>query len=157
MVAAEGVFPETAKAYCEAIGRRLVTEEQWEYAARSGTDNFYPWGNEPPECSWAAFDQAMSLRDVLPQCPKEQPRAEDGGNETRDITTKNGIKNMFGNVSEITASRFVSSSNPETVSKLYYVVKGTNYLSLREMGFTSYRSKLAADESRIGFGFRCAK
>ncbi|APV51692.1 hypothetical protein BWI17_19575 [Betaproteobacteria bacterium GR16-43] len=79
-----------AEAYCRWSGRRLPTEAEWEFAARNGGGQRFPWGDEP------AFDApALDYRHRGPSGALADP-----GN------ANSPLRQMLGGVWEWTATPF---------------------------------------------------
>jgi len=149
-----GITEAGAEEFCRSVGRHLMTSEEYEYAARGMTNRMYPWGDAPPTCEGAAYDQfPMYPPDPniqwTPACPQILPTTHNV-KDARDDVTPEGVRGLFGNVSEITSTLLVPGNPAQG-----YVVRGTNLASTEEWGPTSFQSRILPDEARHFTGFRC--
>mgnify|MGYP001218970336 CR=1 FL=1 len=134
-----------ASKYCESVGKRLPTEEEWEKAARGPDGNKYSWGNEWAD-NRANTWEAGNMRAV----PVGQ----------FDDVSVYGVHDMLGNVREWTGSWFVNY--PGTLKKdahsgkEWRVLRGLAYNTKAKLGDLSLRSAYAP-EALFDFGFRCAR
>ena len=132
-----------ADEYCKAQGKRLPTEQEWEYAARGPNGNVYPWGNEW-ENGRANTNEAGS-------------QAVDIG--VFDDVSYFGVHDMLGNVQEWTDSWY--ESYPGGVADSKYgktlrVIRGLSPMYRGKLGNLWLRSA-QPPTSLYNFGFRCAK
>ena len=133
---------ERAAQYCEWAGKRLPTEQEWEYAARGEEGRPYPWGDAPLADTRLNWNGVVGTTMPVKSYP--------------DGATPEGVYDMAGNVWEWTSSTWCSdySSSPEECLPDVYVPRGGSYISADRFVNPSYRDGDNEPDQR--FGFRCA-
>lgn len=146
-----------AREYCEAVGRRLPTEAEWERAARADDGRIYPWGN--------TWDNALAKTRV----PRDAPPGSLQVGSLALGASLYGVYDMAGNVAEWvsdyyserqyeTQARAGGAVNPTgPITGQQKVLRGGSWNGLPFFSRTVHRQLALPDEYRRWIGFRCVE
>ncbi|HVO41645.1 MAG TPA: SUMF1/EgtB/PvdO family nonheme iron enzyme [Aggregatilineales bacterium] len=151
-----------ANSYCRALGRRLPTEAEWEFAARGPSGNLYPWGSD-----WnPSGTKANTLKNVPTPIGGGGPNMIDGDPSDK---TASGVFDLAGNVAEWVndwySADYYKSFNgtiaknppgPTSGDKGTRVVRGGDYANIPFYARAVQRRDDDPLSASPTVGFRCA-
>ncbi len=139
----EYITQEDAVKYCKAIGARLPSEAEWEWAARAGDKT--PRYGPLDEIAWY-FNNSDHMTHPV---GLKKPNAY-------------GLKDMLGNVAEWTNTVYQTYLQWEGINPVgpedgeYRSLRGGGWFDKAPIVRASYRSRIEPDEFDYNIGFRCA-
>lgn len=159
---------ETARAFCKYLGGDLPTEAQWEHAATVAgrpQKTRYPWGNDDPSCSRAAFGRGDSsaTHGKCLQFPQTPPPPKDSQNDLTPL----GLEALGGGLSEWVIDKAVPYTDAcwvdgpivdprcePAASDKSGIIRGANYI-LPQMVASTTRFVDDRTPGSYPLGFRC--
>ncbi len=135
-----------AARFCAWMGKRLPTETEWEYAARSEDARWFVWGDEEPPVRGLCWRR----RAIAGSC--------EVGTSAVDVTDA-GVRDLGANVREWTSTQYSPSYlRPDASTPRDVVLRGGAFSDrdARAM-WASRRFHSPPEEWRRDVGFRCAR